>query len=76
MSIGNGVDGLRKHAFSAKSQFCQASGGLTGHGGGQTAQDVIGFSEMVSGGLTGHSGGQTGQQSDRPLVGGLTGDEF
>ena len=43
MSIGNGVDGLRKHAFSAKSQFCQASGGLTGHGGGQTGQAELGF---------------------------------
>ena len=36
MSIGNGVEGLSKRSFSAKLACCQVSGGLTGHGGGQT----------------------------------------
>ena len=46
VTIGNGVDGLRKHAFSAKFQKLSGSGGQTGQAGGQTGL-------MVTGGLTG-----------------------
>ena len=59
--------------FRQSSACCQVSGGLTGHGGGQTGQGVFGFSGMVSGGQTGRAGGQTGWRSDRSLVGGQTG---
>ena len=67
MTIGNDVEGLSKHAFSAKFIFCQASGGQTGQGGGQTG---------LCGGQTSHvsgvrAGGQTGhgRRSDRHLSG-------
>ena len=53
VTIGNGVEGLSKHAFSAKFLCCQAAGGQTGPGGGQTG----------AGGQTGH-----GRRSDRHLV--------
>ena len=45
VTIGNGVEDLRKHAFSVLLQCCQATGGLTGHGGGQTGQALFGFLE-------------------------------
>ena len=73
MTIGNGVVGLRKHAFSEKFWCCQVRSGLTGRGGGQTAQGDLVFCVSVAGGPTGRGGGQTGWRSDRPLVGGRTG---
>ena len=60
MTIGNGIEGLSKREFSAKLLCCQASGGLTGHGGGQTGHALSGFACLVAGGLTGQGGGQTG----------------
>ena len=59
--------------FRQSSACCQVTGGLTGHGGGQTGKALFWFSVMVSGRLTSHGGGQTGWRSDRPLAGGQTG---
>ena len=61
MSIGNGVVGLRKHAFSGLFLCCQVRSGLTGRGGGQTAQDNLVLSVFGAGGPTGQAGGRTGQ---------------
>ena len=66
MVCGNG-------RFRRNSGCCQVTGGLTGHGGGQTGQAEFRFSDLVTGGQTGRVGGPTGRRSDRPLVGGLTG---
>lgn len=53
--------------FRRGFSFCQASGGLTSHGGDQTGHASVWLAVLVAGGLTGQSGGQTGQ------CGGLTG---
>ena len=63
-TLGNDVEGLLKHAFSAKFRSCQASGGQTGQCGGQTGQ--LWRSDRITLGF-GH------WRSDRPMVGGLTG---
>ena len=39
---------------------CQASGGLTGHRGGQTGHALVLWTGMMAGGQTGRGGGLTG----------------
>ena len=61
MTIGNGVEGLSKREFSALLLCCQVSGGLTGHGGGQTGPVSSGFAAR------GWRSDRPGRRSDRPV---------
>ena len=63
VTIDNDVEGLSKHAFSAKFRCCQAAGGQTGLIGGPT----------VAGGPTDPNGQW---RFNRPMVGGSTGHDI